>query len=119
MNEKTTVDFPFFLTFPSDRTHKATTVAIPLNDTSEFREILKLLSAIPAVIPVTYRARQTKGSAVLSVKKLVSKGRCFLNCGSILLSLRCRITSIYKQNQKTAKTNDTRRYQRLIWHCSL
>jgi len=27
--------------FPSDRTHKATTVVIPVNDTSEFREIFE------------------------------------------------------------------------------
>jgi hypothetical protein len=55
VKEKSAVGSPFCRTFPSDRTPKATKdvnvhfftpVTIPVNSTSEFRELLKLLCII-------------------------------------------------------------------------
>jgi hypothetical protein len=41
VNEKQTVGLLFFESFLSDRIPKVTTVAIPVNDTSEFRELFE------------------------------------------------------------------------------
>jgi hypothetical protein len=41
VNEKPTVGFLFFGAFSSDRTPKAMTVAIPVNYTSEFRQLFE------------------------------------------------------------------------------
>ena len=58
MKEKSAVGSPFSRTFPSDRTTKGTKdvnihfftpVKIPVNSTSEFRELLKLLRIIITV----------------------------------------------------------------------